>query len=235
MTARRSGSGPSGAPVSPGRTTPPVGSSGLRSCSGGVSNKADDRSGSGSGRGILWATWSRPLPNSAAVARSSASGRPARSSTDASGPRSADTGIRRPTRADNAATVESDLNGSVPVTASCNDRARAYTSARPSTGRPRPCSGAAYQATWVGTESGCSQVGAPSSWARPKSITRRRRSSPNTIFDGLSSVCTKLRRWAWSSARQTSSPTASACDGLSRRPRSNMSRMLPLDRYSLTT
>ena len=112
----------SGGGVSPGRLTPPVGSSGLRSWSGGVSNRPVESSGSGSGRGSLEAACSRPLPNSAAVDRSVGSGRPACSSTDASGPRSADTGISLPIRADSAATVESDLNGNVPVTASCSDR-----------------------------------------------------------------------------------------------------------------
>ena len=57
------------------------------------------------------------MPNSDAVDRSCGSGRPARSSTEASGPRSADTGISFPIRADSAATVESDLNGNEPVMA----------------------------------------------------------------------------------------------------------------------
>ena len=114
------GSGTSG-----GRTTPPVGSSGDRRRSTGVSKRPVESNGKGSGRGSLDATCTSSLPNWAADERSSASGRPACSSTEASGPRSADTGISRPTRAARAATVESFLNGSVPVTASCNVRHRA--------------------------------------------------------------------------------------------------------------
>ena len=70
------------------------------------------------GRGRFSALRTSARPNSAAVDRSSGSGRPARSSTDANGPRSADTGISRPTRADSVATVDRAAKGTVPVTAS---------------------------------------------------------------------------------------------------------------------
>ena len=83
----------------------------------------DERSGSGVGRGSFSAARTRLRPNSEAVDRSAGSGRPARSSTDANGPRSADTGISRPTRADSVATVDRAANGTAPVTASTRIRA----------------------------------------------------------------------------------------------------------------
>ena len=58
------------------------------------------------GRGSFSATRTRPRPSSDADERSAAIGRPARSSTAARGPRSADTGISLPTRADRVATVD---------------------------------------------------------------------------------------------------------------------------------
>ena len=69
------------------------------------------RIGIGVGRGSLSAARTSARPNCEALNRSAASGRPARSSTAASGPRSADTGISLPIRADSVATVESPSNG----------------------------------------------------------------------------------------------------------------------------
>ena len=101
-----------------GRSTPPVGSSGRRSRFGSSVNGDVTSSGIGAGRGSFSAARTRLRPNSAAVERSAGSGRPARSRTAANGPRSADTGISRPTRADSVATVERAANGTAPVTAS---------------------------------------------------------------------------------------------------------------------
>ena len=97
---------------------PPVGSFGRRSWLGSSSNSPVTSSGIGAGRGSFSAARTRLRPSSAAVERSAGSGRPALSSTEASGPRSADTGISRPMRADSVATVERAANGTVPVTAS---------------------------------------------------------------------------------------------------------------------
>ena len=78
---------------------------------------------SGAGRGSFSAAAMRPWPSSAAVERSAGSGRPARSMTAASGPSSADTGIRRSSRFMSVATVVSPANGTSPVTASTSTRA----------------------------------------------------------------------------------------------------------------
>ena len=78
--------------------------------------------GAGAGRGRRSAACINALPNSAAVKRSAANGRPARSSTDANGPKSADTGISLSMRAFSVATVESDENGTWPVTDSMSTR-----------------------------------------------------------------------------------------------------------------
>ena len=122
------GSGPAG-----GRAMPPVGSSGARIAAG-SSKMLAARIGIGVGRGSLSATRTSARPNCDALKRSAASGRPARSSTAASGPRSADTGISLPIRADRVATVDSPSNGTMPVTASTRIRANEYTSVWPSSG-----------------------------------------------------------------------------------------------------
>ena len=110
VTSARSG-------VAGGRAIPPVGSSGARIFA--VSSKMlGARIGIGAGRGSLSAARTSARPNCEAVKRSAASGRPARSSTAANGPRSADTGISLPIRADRVATVDSPSNGTLPVTAS---------------------------------------------------------------------------------------------------------------------
>ncbi len=103
--ATSAGAGPAG-----GRAMPPVGSLGARIAAG-SSKSVAARIGIGVGRGNLSATRTRARPNCEALNRSAASGRPARSSTAASGPRSADTGISLPIRADSVATVESASNG----------------------------------------------------------------------------------------------------------------------------
>ncbi len=188
----------------------------------------------GSGRGSFSAAATSADANSDAVQRSSESGRPPRSRTEASDPMSAVTGINLPTRAARVDTVESPANGTFPVIDSIRHNDRAYTSVLASTSSPRACSGDAYRATWVATVAGSSQASAPSSCAIATSTTRRRASSPNTSFDGVSSVCTTPRPCAASSARQASRPTTSAWDGASSRPRSNRSRRLPPPRYSTT-
>ncbi len=71
---------------------------------------------SGVGRGSFSAAAISAWPSSAAVDRSAGSGRPARSMTEASGPRSADTGIRRSRRFISVATVVSPAKGTSPVT-----------------------------------------------------------------------------------------------------------------------
>jgi hypothetical protein len=73
-------------------------------------------SGSGVGRGRRSAVWISARPSSPAVKRSAAVGRPARSTTEASGPRSADTGISLSTRFMSVATVVSAAKGTWPVT-----------------------------------------------------------------------------------------------------------------------
>ncbi|CAB4716830.1 unannotated protein [freshwater metagenome] len=65
----------------------------------------------GSGLGMNSAAATRARPNSTALKRSSRTGRPARSSTDASAPRSAETGINLFSRADSVATEVSAANG----------------------------------------------------------------------------------------------------------------------------
>ena len=96
---------------------PPVGSFGARIAAG-SSNRLCTRIGTGVGRGSFSAVRTSARPNCEALYRSDGSGRPARSSTDASGPRSADTFISLPIRADSVATVDSPTKGTVPVTAS---------------------------------------------------------------------------------------------------------------------
>ena len=108
-------------PAEAGRSIPPVGSVGRRILD--VSKSVAATIGIGSGRGSASAAATRPRPNSTAEKRSSASGRPARSRTAASEPRSADTGISLPTRAASVDTVESAENGTAPVTASSSERA----------------------------------------------------------------------------------------------------------------
>ena len=83
-----------------------------------VSNWPVDRIGIGSGFASFGAACTSARPNSAAVNRSGASGRPARSRTDAKAPRSADTGSNLSTRPASVATVESAAKGTEPVTAS---------------------------------------------------------------------------------------------------------------------
>ncbi len=112
-------SGTAVAPVSAsGRARPPVGSLGRRKRFGSSANTPAATIGMGGGRGSFSAAFTRPRPNSAADDRSAGSGRPARSSTDASGPRSADAGISLPILADSVATVERAAKGTAPVTAS---------------------------------------------------------------------------------------------------------------------
>ena len=106
-----------GARPAGGRAIPPVGSSGARIAAG-FSKTLGVRIGIGVGRGNLSAARTRARPNCEALNRSEASGRPARSRTAAKGPRSADTGISLPIRADSVATVESPSNGTLPLTAS---------------------------------------------------------------------------------------------------------------------
>ena len=115
---RATGGTSAGAGSSSGRCRPPVGSFGRRSWLGSSSKRLVTMIGIGDGRGSFSAARTRLRPSSEADERSAGSGRPARSSTDASGPRSADTGIRRPTRADSVATVDRAANGTAPVTAS---------------------------------------------------------------------------------------------------------------------
>ena len=71
-------------------------------------------SGSGAGRGRRSAVWISARPSSAAEYRSAGSGRPARSTTAASGPRSADTGSSLSIRFMRVATVVSAANGTLP-------------------------------------------------------------------------------------------------------------------------
>ena len=84
--------------------------------------------------------------------------------------------------------VESPANGTAPVTDSTSTSDSAYTSVFASIGSPSACSGDAYRAVWVGTDDRSFHDSSPSSRAIPKSTTRSRRSAPNTIFDGVSSV-----------------------------------------------
>ena len=88
---------------------PPVGSLGARIAAG-SSKMLGARIGIGVGRGSLSAARTRARPNCDALNRSAASGRPARSSTAASGPRSAETGINLPIsrrqRGDRGVTIE---------------------------------------------------------------------------------------------------------------------------------
>ena len=78
---------------------------------------------SGAGRGSFSAAAMRPCPSSAALDRSAGSGRPARSMTEASGPRSAETGMSRSSRFMSVATVVSPAKGTSPVTDSTSVRA----------------------------------------------------------------------------------------------------------------
>ena len=135
--ATSAGAGPAG-----GRAIPPVGSFGARIAVG-SSKMLVARMGMGAGLGSLSAARTRARPNCDALNRSAASGRPARSSTAASGPRSADSRINLPIRAFSVATVESASNGTLPDTASTRINANEYTSERPSSGLPSACSGEA--------------------------------------------------------------------------------------------
>ena len=98
-------------------------------------------SGSGSGRGSPSATVNSIRPNSAAVGLMSGCAAPALATTGASGPSESGTGTSRPSRARNVPATVLSTNGRWPVTASTRQRARAYTSDRPSTAWPRACSG----------------------------------------------------------------------------------------------
>ena len=82
----------------------------------------------GVGSGIFSAMPANAFPKSSAVYRSVASGRPARSSGAAIGPRSAETGSSFPTRFDNVMAAVSPLNGNVPVIDSRRVVASEYTS-----------------------------------------------------------------------------------------------------------
>ena len=77
----------------------------------------------GVGRGIFSAAATSAWPNSRAVYRSPAAGRPARSSTAARAPKSALTGSNLSARAANAAAAVSAANGVWPVMASTRTRA----------------------------------------------------------------------------------------------------------------
>ena len=125
-----------------GRRSTPVGDVGSAIGAAGASAKRPVLSRAiGAGRGSRSAACTRARPNSVAVDRVSGSGRPARSNTAASGPRSAETGISRSTLFDNVATVESPMNGSWPVTASSRHRHSEYTSLFGPAGTPVACSG----------------------------------------------------------------------------------------------
>ena len=82
----------------------------------------------GSGNGTFSAIAASARPNSSAVNRSVASGRPARSSGAAIGPKSADTGSSFPTRAASVIPAVSPKNGTTPVIVSSNVSASEYTS-----------------------------------------------------------------------------------------------------------
>ena len=111
-----------------GLTSGPVGSTGWSAPPLSGANSEFARIGNGAGRGICSADCTSARPNWAAVYRVLGSGRPARSNTAASCPKSADTGIRRSTRLASVATADSPSNGTLPVTASNSARHSEYTS-----------------------------------------------------------------------------------------------------------
>ena len=121
----------------------------------------------------------------------------------------------RPARAIRPPRVVSSAKGTEPVAASISTSVRAYTSARPSRGKPLSCSGAAYRAVPTIAPTGSVQLASARARAMPKSATLAWPSSSKSKLAGLMSRWTNPRECAYASAEVTSSPTDATWEILS--------------------